>query len=101
MNTKSLLERLGKLNIVRLRIFNFKLVNNLRFSLFKEISSEDIRNFIRDYRNLGEAGAERNAVVNRTERCRETSRNILYSVFLKGCVSSIMCMKVRTGWKSR
>lgn len=63
MNTKSLLERLGKLNIVRLRIFNFKLVNNLRFSLFKEISAEDIRNFIRDYRNLGEAGAERNAVV--------------------------------------
>lgn len=57
MNTKSLLECLGKLNIVRLRIFNFKLVNNLRFSLFKEISAEDIRNFIRDYRNLGKIGA--------------------------------------------
>lgn len=62
MNTKRLLDNLGKLNIVRLRIFNFKLVNNLRFSLYKEISAEDIRNFIRDYRNLGKAGAERNTV---------------------------------------
>lgn len=40
------------MNIFRLRLFNIKLFGDIRKGLYKEISAEDISEFIRDFRDF-------------------------------------------------
>ena len=44
--------RTSLINIIKLRLFNFKLFGNLRFGLYKEISLGDIDEFIKDFNEL-------------------------------------------------
>ena len=44
--------RTSLINIIKLRLFNFKLFGNLRFGLYKEISLGEIEEFIKDFNGL-------------------------------------------------
>ena len=45
---------MNNMNIFRFRLFNLKLLGNIRFGLFKEISVEETIEFIRDFRDFYE-----------------------------------------------
>lgn len=50
--TENFKKELKDMNIFRLRLFNIKLFGDIRKGLYKEISVEDISEFIRDFRDF-------------------------------------------------
>ena len=50
--TENFKKELKDMNIFRLRLFNIKLFGDIRKGLYKEISAEDISEFIRDFRDF-------------------------------------------------
>lgn len=50
--TENFKKELNDMNIFRLRLFNIKLFGDIRKGFYKEISAEDISEFIRDFRDF-------------------------------------------------
>lgn len=50
--TENFKKELKDMNIFRLRLFNIRLFGDIRKGLYKEISAEDISEFIRDFRDF-------------------------------------------------
>ena len=49
----------GDLKLFRGRLFNFRLIGNIRFGMYKEISYNDIKSFIQDFRAFRKHSTER------------------------------------------
>ena len=49
----------GDLKLFRGRLFNFRLIGNIRFGRYKEISYNDIKSFIQDFRAFRKHSTER------------------------------------------
>ena len=78
------------LKLIRGRLFNFRLIGNIRFGIYKEISYNDIKSFIQDFRAFRKHSTERPPLP-------EGSLKVRTSLFWKGFASSTMSMRVRTG----
>ncbi|MBO7317491.1 MAG: hypothetical protein J6U43_02080 [Bacteroidales bacterium] len=52
MDAKKFIDWLCSSNIIRLRLFNIKLWGNLRYGLYREYTLDDMRSFVKDFKQI-------------------------------------------------